>query len=339
MKYNHFPKMKKICLTWLFIATFLMGILMMGVLSNKLVSNPRAIEQINTDSAMSVNTILFKNNWTFGDSSDDEGFAIARGPPYLYLAGITDKYGTYDVTLIKSDPSGNPLWTKYWVGDGVELVEGIAVDGSGNIYITGQTSSYGSGILNLFLLKYNSGGTKLWNYTWSHASKISNGHDIVFDGSDNVYVVGSTNHLGTYDLVVIKYNSTGTELWNTTWGGVANSEYGWGIAIDGSTLYVAGGTKSYGSGGVDLALIKISATTGAVLDTEIWGGSKDDSINSIIVESNYIYLAGTTSSYGAGGSDIVVLKYDLNLNRQWYSTYGGSGTTNETCHGIAHYNN
>ena len=100
---------------------------------------------------------------------------------------------------------------------------GVATDSSGNVYVTGRTEgglggNSSAGDYDLFVVKYNSSGTKQWTKQLG-----TSGNDIAYgvatDSSGNVYVSGETqgvldgnSHAGGSDLFVVKYNSSGTKL-------------------------------------------------------------------------------------------------------------------------------
>ena len=90
------------------------------------------------------------------------------------------------------------------------------------------------------------------------------GYGVAVDSSDNVYLTGYTNSSGAgmYDMVLVKYDSSGELHWDTTWGG-NNSDKGIGIAVDSSdNIYLAGFTHSFGEGATDMALVKFGKAEG-----------------------------------------------------------------------------
>ena len=106
---------------------------------------------------------------------------------------------------------------------------GIAIDSSNNIYITGYSkgdldNNTNSGRSDAFLMKFDSGGSKQWTKLIGTSSDdIAN--DIIIDSSNNIYITGYSNgHLdnhtntGNSDIFISKYNSTGNKQWSKLFG-------------------------------------------------------------------------------------------------------------------------
>jgi len=204
------------------------------------------------------------------DSAGNQLWAQRYGPGYfganaiavdgsgnVYVTGSS--WGTsYDYATIKYDSSGTQLWVQKYDGPvyNFDLAHGIAVDGSGNVYVTGE--SYGSGTLTDYAtIKYDSNGTQLWVQRYGPLSSYDIANDIAVDAFGNVYVTGQSRGTFNFDYATIKYDSSGNQLWVQRYNGPGNSnDYAHAIAIDGSgNVYVTG--ESYGSGtSEDYATIK-----------------------------------------------------------------------------------
>ncbi len=136
-------------------------------------------------------------------------------------------------------------WVQRYNGTG-NLSDGansIAVDGSGNVYVTG--SSTGSGTdFDYATLKYNSSGILQWLKRYNGPINSSDyANSIALDGSGNVYVTGQSPGSGlSYDYTTIKYNSSGDSVWVKRYNGPANStDNANSIALDGSgNVFVTG---------------------------------------------------------------------------------------------------
>ncbi len=148
-----------------------------------------------------------------------------------YVAGYTNgnldgqiKAGTNDLFLVKYNSSGVKQWTRLLgVAASTNDVRGVSVDSSGNAYVTGFTDGNldgqtKTGTYDLFLVKYNSSGTKQWTRLLGLTAASAFGTGVSLDSSGNAYVTGYTDgnldgqtKTGTYDLFLVKYNSSGTK--------------------------------------------------------------------------------------------------------------------------------
>jgi hypothetical protein len=227
---------------------------------------------------------------------------------------LKGRYANYVPTII-------PYWIATLGGTAQDEGNGIAVDGSGNVYITGFTSSGSGGAL---IAKYNSSGAIQWQRTLGGTS-TEYGFGIAVDGSGNVYITGFTDLAGNRSVLIAKYDTSGTIQWQRTLDG-AGTDQGFGIAVDGSgNVYVTGHTYSSGAGSNDFLIAKYD-TSGTIQWQRTLGGANTDYGYGIAVDgSGNVYITGITASSGAGGFDVLIAKYDTSGTIQWQRTLGGAG--------------
>ena len=196
---------------------------------------------------------LANNDYANGVATDSSGNVYVTGGTKGGLDGNTSS-GDTDLFVIKYNSSGTKQWTKQLGSTVRDSANGIAIDSSGNVYVTGVTFggldwNTSAGTNDLFVVKYNSSGTKQWTKQLGSASSdFANG--VATDSSGNVYVAGATyggldgnTNAGNSDLFVVKYNSSGTKQW-TKQLGTAEYDEARGVATDLSgNVYVVGGTK------------------------------------------------------------------------------------------------
>ena len=179
---------------------------------------------------------------------------------------------------------------KTWGGADYEFARGVAVDQDGNIYVVGDTDSFGVGI-EAFILKYNAAGSLMWQKTWGGADD-DYAFSVAVDQDGNIYVVGVTYSFGpNNDAFILKYNAAGSLMWQKTWGG-DDWDAAFSVAVDGANIYVAGGTYSFGLSS-DAFILKYNAA-GSLMWQKTWGGAGSES--SYGVASGSVYVTGYTHS-------------------------------------------
>jgi len=224
--------------------------------------------------------------------------------------------------------------TQEWVaiyngpGNSFDITNSLAVDSSGNVYVTGYSILSGTET-NYITIKYNSSGLQVWAAIYTGVGNSYNAsNSVTVDGSGNVYVTGTSDGNGTgRDYATIKYNEAGTEQWVAIYNGVANSsDEARSIAIDGSgNIYVTGQSFS-DSSEYDYATVKYNSAGEQLWIARFNGpGNSDDYAFSISVDrSNNVYVTGSSTTSG-GFSDYATIKYNSTGVQQWISFYNGPG--------------
>jgi hypothetical protein len=200
----------------------------------------------------------------------------------IYVTGFTQggldgntNSGFADLFLVKYNSSGTKQWTQQLGTSSDDGAQGVTVDSSDNIYVTGYTSggldgNTNSGSADLFLVKYNSSGTKQWTKQLGTSSGES-GVGVTVDSSDNIYVTGGTSggldgntSVGGTDIFLVKYLDNGTKQW-TQQLGTSSDDGTQGVTVDSSdNIYVTGYTSggldgNTSAGGTDIFLTKFNS--------------------------------------------------------------------------------
>ncbi|KQC13784.1 MAG: hypothetical protein APR63_00210 [Desulfuromonas sp. SDB] len=262
-----------------------------------------------------VNGVL---SWTktLGGTYEDRGkFICQTADNGFILTGLTYSYGAglSDAFLIKLDDQGNTLWSKYFGGINHDWCASVQQTSDGGYIICGGTSSYGSGDYDVYLIKTDQDGNDLWIETFGGAQS-DNGYSVKQTSDGGYIIVGDTKSYGAgiNDVYVIKTDSCGDTLWTRIFGG---STHDIAYCIDetrSGNFIITGETSSFGAGYNDVYLISISAS-GDLIWSKTLGGIGADCGRSVsyTADGGYIITGGTTS-YGAGNSDIYLLKTDSN---------------------------
>ncbi len=330
------------------------------------------------DGMTSVAVDAAGNAYVTGFTNSTSGIATA--------AGFQNSFGggSYDAFLAKFNTSGTLKWGTYLGGNDADFAWSVATDHAGNVFVGGQTRStsgiatptawqptIGDGIgatEDAFLAKYDSMGDLEWA-TYYGGNDKDFGNGIATDISGNVYITGITlsdtglassgvfqtvNNAGGYDAFLAKFNTSGTRLWGTFYGGTQDDQ---ATAVAADTLgnvYITGYTKSTTNmatpgcyqgilgGGYDCFLAKFNNAGGRTWGTYYGGGTDDNAFALAADDSGNVCITGWTTSssgiatsgaYGGGSYDAFIAKLDSSGARQWATYFGGSDV--DQAYGIA----
>ncbi len=269
-------------------------------------------------------------NSTFGGSSADLGNSVQQTTDGGYvIAGETYSYSASseegDGWLLKVYANGTEDWNSTFGGSASDYCWSVQETTDGGYIVAGSTESFGADGSDAWLLNVYANGTAKWTTTFG--GSFYDYGDSVQQTADGGYIVaGSTESFGAggSDVWLLKLYANGTEAWNGTYGG-SFYEYGRSVqqTADGGYI-IAGETYSSGAGLSDVWVLKAYAN-----GTENWnltfGGSSYDFGGSVqqTTDGGYI-VAGSTQSFGAGGSDVLLLKVAATGTEEWNRTFGGS---------------
>jgi len=267
-------------------------------------------------------------------SGSDETFALAvDAEGNIYVTGRSQGSDTYDdYATLKYDSNGDTVWVARYSGpgNGSDVAHAVAVDASGNVYITGE--SLGSGTyLDYATIKYRSNGDTVWVQRYNGPG---NWHDrakaLAVDGSGNVYVTGNSQG----DYLTMKYDPNGDTVWVRRYDGTGGSEdKPSALAVDGSgNVYVTG--YSLGTS-FDYATTKYDSNGNQLWAARYDGPANDwDDACAVAVDaSGNVYVTG--SSRGSGTrKDYATIKYDSNGDTVWVVRYNGPGNRDDEAYAL-----
>ncbi len=326
------------------------------------------------DPVLVYSTYLGGSSWDggYGIAVDVSGNAYVMGRTYSTDFPVTP--GAYDITpnggwdvfVAKLDGGGSSIvYATYLGGSTHDGGNSIAVDGSGNAYVTGETQSMDfpatpgthdttlNGLDDVFVAKLDGSGSSLLYSTYLGGGSDDDGQGIAVDVSGNAYVTGYTNSSNfpttpeAYDttqngadMFVVKLDSSGASLFYSTYVGGSGADISHGIAVDGlGNAYVTGLTLSTDfpstpgaydttqNGSYDAFVAKLDGSGSSLLYSTYLGGSYDDRGGfGIAVDGlGNVYVTGWTMSTdfpttpGAydttqnGDNDVFVAKFSTEL--------------------------
>jgi hypothetical protein len=336
-----------------------------------------------------------------GSTRSTSTFELKNPGGGAYYYG-SHKGGTYDAFIAKFSGSDLSLvWSTYFGGSGSDWAISVAVDGSGNVFMVGNTSStsnfplanggayyvntYNGGDSDAFIAKFSGNNLSLVWSTYFGGNGYDDAFSVAVDGSGNVFVVGYTSSTsnfplasggayyvntyngGSYDAFIAKFLGSNLSLvWSTYFGG-PNSDQATSVAVNGSgDVFVGGvtgsssnfplanppgGTAYYDNtcGGCtsysDAFIAKfLGSNLSLVWSTYFGGDGQENDISVALDGSGNVFVVGWTSStsnfprenpgggayyvgtYNGGTSDAFIAKFlGSNLSLVWSTYYGGGG--------------
>ncbi len=247
-----------------------------------------------------------------------------------------------DYLTVKYNSAGQEQWVASYNGPGnaLDLANAIAVDSSGNVYVTGE--SYGlDSARDYATIKYNSTGQEQWVARYNGPANYDDeARAIALDGSANVYVTGYSYGVGDVgtDYATIKYNSAGQQQWIARYnGGTRSDDYGKGIAVDSAgNVYVTGDSLGVGDQNPDYATIKYDSAGQQQWVARYNGPANGlDSAAAIALDSlGNVYVAGESAGQGTR-NDYATVKYNSTGEEQWVVRYNGPANRDDQANAIA----
>jgi hypothetical protein len=305
--------------------SFLHAILFVELMKNRIIALVVGIAMLLFSSVQAQITF---ERW-YGGISREVGHSLAQTSDGGYIiAGHTYSMGVgeCDVYLLKTDSLGNETWSKTYGGSSYDWGYSVAQTSDGGYIISGATQSFGSGLIDVYLIKTDASGDTNWTRTYG-GLHMDSGESVIQTFDDGYIIVGWTDSysIGLSDVYLIKTDSIGDTLWTKTYGD-SLSEWASSVIQNSDGGYtIAGVTYSFGAGLEDVYLLRTNSS-GDTAWSRTYGSSGYDWGLSVIraTDGGYV-IAGWTDSFGAGFYDVYLIKVDFGGDTVWTRTYGGSG--------------
>ena len=258
-------------------------------------------------------------DWAYAMTGTADGGLCTAGRTASKGAGLED------VWLVRLDGDGNRLWDKTFGGPAIDRARAIIETRDGGLLVAGATESKGAGEFDVWALKLDASGERLWDRTFGGTA--TDWASAVVETRDGGFALGAYTQDSPgapYDFWIIKLDDKGELIWERRYGGV---ETDWINGItetrDGS-LVAVGHTESKGAGQADFWVVKLAADGELLWDRSFGGRDSDYASTVTAARDGGVIVGGMTRSVGAGGFDIRVFKLDANGAIVWDQTFGGA---------------
>jgi uncharacterized delta-60 repeat protein len=264
----------------------------------------------------------------------------------VYVTGSSLGAGTYnDYVTIKYNAAGKELWVARYNGPGNadDNARAIAMDNSGNVYVTGASGDSGRyADSDYATIKYNAAGVEQWVARYNSPRNYDDfATALAVDGEGNVYVTGGSYGIDSnLDYATIKYNAVGAEQWVARFNGPENS-YDRAVALmvdkstGGTNVYVTGVSQSSATHS-DYVTIKYSAA-GAEEWVARYNGpanAKDEASALAVDDFGNVYVTGESEG-GGSRDDYATVKYNSAGAELWVARYNGPENSSEHATALA----
>jgi hypothetical protein len=257
---------------------------------------------------------------TYGGASDDVAYSAAQTSDGGYIiAGCTSSGGEggSDFWLVKTDGNGKMQWNMTYGSTDKEETTFAAIQTSDGGYAVLGYQHVGYGDWDTLLFKIYANGTQQWNMTYGGLAEDFG--ESLIQVPDGGYAIGGHTYsfgVGFGDAWLVKTYANGSVQWSKTYGDW-NSEVASCVIRTSDGGYALGGIKGPYMGVVDMWILKTDAD-GNEQWNKTYGGTGDDVAYAFVQTADGGYtLAGKTTSFGAGGADLWLVKTDVDSGLAW----------------------
>jgi uncharacterized delta-60 repeat protein len=266
---------------------------------------------------------------TFGGNQAEEAYSVDETSDGGYIvAGYTDSFGLgrQDYWVLKLSSEGIEEWQQTFGGSGDDWANSVQQTSDGGYIVGGSSDSFGSGEVDFWVIKLSSDGDVEWQNIY--ALGVNSYLRSIQETSDGGYI--AAGHIypainNSYDLMILKLTSSGLKEWENYYGG---SQDDWANSIqqtDDGEYLVTGHTQSFGAGGWDFWVLRLTSTGNVDWERTYGRGGDDRAESAQLTSDGGLIVAGHTDSFGAGLLDFWLIKLSSFGNIEWQRTYGDIG--------------
>ncbi len=234
------------------------------------------------------------------------------------IAGVTRSAGQSDILLVKTDFNFNFNWGKTIGGSQNEIPYAIIACADGGNLIIGRTNSFGQGGEDVMVIKLTAAHDLEWTKTYGLAGD-DRGYCVIETG-DGYLLGGKATTSGEVGMI-IKIDLSGNVVWSKTYGDVNYSGWFFDVLETGNGNYIFEGPFEYPGQSSNYSLTEVSPLGDVLMAKTYNADGEDESMDVLAVPGDGYYILGHSNSFSSVGSDLYLLKTDLNGNVLWAKSY------------------
>jgi hypothetical protein len=266
--------------------------------------------------------------WTraYGGAANDLAYSVFQmDDGGFMICGGTESFGagSWDVYILRTDGNGDTVWTRTYGGPDYDIVWELDRTADGHFILAGETSSFGAGDRDVYILKIDSQGDTVWTRTYG-GTGFDRGTGVTVTSDGRYAVSGRTASFGAgdSDAYLVMVDTDGDTLGTRTYRGSQLDVAFSVVETQDSGFVLCGATASSGAGGYDYYLVKTDSQ-GDLEWTRTYGGPGADWGHAAIPTNDGGYIVvGAAMSFGHGQYDAYFVKTDSAGDSTWTRVYG-----------------
>jgi len=261
------------------------------------------------------------------------GLASAGFAATLMLSGGAPAEAQSPAWTARKNGSGATPDARPGSGNGYLGKRSVAVDGSGNVYVTGSSNVGGNS--EYLTVSYSSSGAERWASSKNGpGNSTDEAYAVARDASGNIYVTGRSFNGANLDFMTVSYDSSGAERWTKIKNGSANNhDWAYAVAVDSAGNVYVSGRSSNGSNYDFLTVSYDSVGNERWARVKNGGANREDVVFAIAMGAND-NLVVTGASNNAANDDYLTVAYDSNGNERWARSKNGAGNSTDQAYDV-----
>lgn len=253
--------------------------------------------------------------WTqvYGGTSADGVYSLEETTDGGFIiSSHTSSFGAgeHEVYLIKTDSNGDTIWTRSYGGASGDYLRSVQQTTDGGYITASETFSFGAGGADVYLIKTDSIGNLEWAKTYG-GTAADYGYSVRQTPDGGFITAGYTSSAGAgnFDVLLLKTDADGDVQWSRTYGGTS-FDYGYEVRVLTDGGFIVCGFSGIRDPSGDVYMLRTDSLGALLWSRSIGGAGADYGWSVEELPDGGFAVTGYTNSFGAGGSDVMLIRTD-----------------------------